>query len=152
VQVRVFIKRGLRKQYIEMMADFLVGHLKLKNSRFDLAITPVPTISKNGGWVIHEGKNIVMFLNPKQSPYELAHTLAHEFVHVKQVASGLLRYEEPLVMWRGKKFGRYNRLPYLKRPWEVQALQQQAILVRLFEMYCTTPKKRVKISRHRRLR
>jgi len=143
---KVFLRKSHKKAYIEALADFLIDELRLRSSRYNLAITPAPKFSTDGGWVVHTDREIVMFLNPNQTPYELGHTIAHEFVHVKQIASGLLRFEPPMVKWRGGVFCRYNKSAYLKRPWEIQALQQQAILLRKFELHCTSSKKRVTIT------
>lgn len=73
-------------------------------------------------------------------------------VHVKQIARGALRLEGMetdafRIYWRGKSYTSETLPPYLDRPWEIQALREQSILVRLFEEYLfNEPKKNVKIS------
>lgn len=55
-------------------------------------------------------------------------TLAHEMVHVRQLAKGILRAEDGKKYWRGKLYS--NRLKYTNQPWEQDALARQEIVFR----------------------
>jgi hypothetical protein len=142
VELKTLLPRGDKRRYVEMIAEFCIDHLGIRNSRYKLAIVAVPK-SENSGWVTHYDDVIVMCVNLKSraDPYELAHTICHEMIHVKQIARGLLAHVRPHIWWRGKRV-REKSIPYLKRPWELQALREQSILVREFEKHCTSQVKR----------
>ena len=55
-------------------------------------------------------------------------TLAHEMVHVRQLAKGLLRAKNGKKWWRGKLYS--NRVKYTDMPWEQDALARQEIIFR----------------------
>ncbi len=58
---------------------------------------------------------------------EQLETLAHEAVHIFQKRSNLLQYrkwksdDKYHARWNGKEMGIYNEIPYLERPWEIEA-------------------------------
>lgn len=60
-------------------------------------------------------------------------SVAHEMVHVKQMAQGKLKYfvenDIEVAFWCGK---RLEHLPYLDRPWEIEAYGKQEIMARRF--------------------
>lgn len=61
----------------------------------------------------------------------LAHigtTLAHEMVHVRQMARGLLHLHNGRRYWRGKLVS--SRVPYLDTPWERDAFSCQELIFR----------------------
>lgn len=55
-------------------------------------------------------------------------TLAHEMVHVRQLARGLLRMHRGRRYWRGKLVS--SRVPYLDTPWERDAFACQELIFR----------------------
>jgi len=59
---------------------------------------------------------------------EMGVTLAHEMVHVKQLAQGTLKAENGVKIWRGKKYRKNTK--YLNMPWELEALAKQEIIFR----------------------
>ena len=60
---------------------------------------------------------------------EMAVTLSHEMVHVKQLAKGQMKYRNKGArIWMGKRYS--AKVPYLDQPWELQALAQQEIITR----------------------
>jgi hypothetical protein len=60
---------------------------------------------------------------------ELAITLAHEMVHVKQMAKGQLKSaSRGAQTWMGKRYPAST--PYLDRPWEVEAFSRQELIMR----------------------
>jgi hypothetical protein len=142
----VLLGKSIKAKYIQTMSKFFITQMRLSNSRFRIAILPLRNNKKNdGGVILHDKSTIVIFLNLRQSPKDLATTLAHEYVHVRQICRGLLKHVDATsVLWRGKKYS--DNTPYLERPWELQALREQDILVRLFEDQFTSKRKRVKID------
>jgi hypothetical protein len=60
---------------------------------------------------------------------EMATTLAHEMVHVKQLAKGQMRFlPNEARIWKGKKYTKKTK--YLDMPWELDAFSKQEILLR----------------------
>lgn len=64
-----------------------------------------------------------------KSVVALATTLAHEMVHVRQLAKGMLRYaNNDTKYWMGKRYTK--KVAYLDQPWELDAMARQEIVVR----------------------
>lgn len=60
---------------------------------------------------------------------EMALSLAHEMVHVKQMAKGQLKTtSRGTKMWMGKKYPSSTK--YLDQPWEVEAFSRQELIMR----------------------
>jgi hypothetical protein len=62
------------------------------------------------------------------STVAMSTTLAHEMVHVRQMAKGILKVTPKGTFWKGKKYTKST--PYLQLPWEVQAFGMQEIVFR----------------------
>src|ERR1039458_3033950 len=114
-------RRTNKTTYIRALVEFLIEHSKLKQNRWNLAINPLKgkIAENNAGVVTHDDEGIAMFIRMEESPFEMAITIAHEFVHVRQIARGLLRHEKVngkhMIRWRGKLYGE-KELPFIKRP------------------------------------
>jgi hypothetical protein len=131
------IRKSKKRDFIEVMTKFYIKHLKLESSRFTLHLMiKKGQLKETGGNGVtaHDGKEIVVCLDSGISVQQLMLTLAHEMVHVKQIATGRLSYavvgDVECVKWCGKDA---NDIPYLERPWELQAFARQEILVRTLE-------------------
>ena len=60
---------------------------------------------------------------------EMAATLAHEMVHVRQLAKGIMKFMPNNVrIWRGKRYTKKTK--YLDQPWELDAFARQEIVLR----------------------
>jgi len=65
----------------------------------------------------------------KFSLINMATTLAHEMVHVRQLAKGQLKYlPREAKLWMGRRYTSKTR--YLDQPWEQDAFARQEIIVR----------------------
>lgn len=76
---------------------------------------------------------LVLIKAPKRitpvSLMEMATTLAHEMVHVKQIAKGQMKFlPGDAKIWKGKRYGKKTK--YLDMPWELDAFSKQEILLR----------------------
>ena len=69
----------------------------------------------------------VVLIKPK-SLKDMGITLAHEMVHVKQLAKGTLKQVNGTNYWNGKKYRKNHK--YLNLPWEVEAFSKQELLFR----------------------
>jgi hypothetical protein len=67
-------------------------------------------------------------INPLIGSHDILETLAHEMVHIKQMATGKLQHKtirgKEVAFWNGKKV----KADYLDRPWEQQAWSQEVLL------------------------
>jgi hypothetical protein len=60
---------------------------------------------------------------------DMATTLAHEMVHVRQLAKGIMQMlPNGSRMWMGKKYTKKTK--YIDQPWELDAFAKQEIVVR----------------------
>lgn len=74
-------------------------------------------------------RDFVIRIDAKIDDYELWWTVAHELVHVKQYARNELK---PLVRTSQYRFHKEyypKNLGYLERPWEIEALDKETMLV-----------------------
>ena len=76
---------------------------------------------------------LVLIKQPKRvtkaSLLEMGTTLAHEMVHVRQLAKGLMKFlPNQARIWKGKRYNK--RTHYLDQPWELDAFARQEILIR----------------------
>jgi len=60
---------------------------------------------------------------------DMGTTLAHEMVHVRQLAKGLMKFlPNQSRIWMGKRYSKKTH--YLDQPWELDAFARQEILFR----------------------
>ncbi len=76
---------------------------------------------------------LVLIKQPKRitkaSLLDMGTTLAHEMVHVRQLAKGLMKFlPNQARIWMGKRYNK--RTHYLDQPWELDAFARQEILFR----------------------
>ncbi len=118
------------KRFVESLMPNLIKQLKLTNSRKYVLIE----IGRHSG----EGNDgmtmplpgldsYIVSIKPGKW-YEMGITLAHEMVHVKQLAKGILKSENGAKYWRGKKYSK--KIKYLDTPWEQEAFAKQEIIFR----------------------
>lgn len=130
MEIHVTCRSIPRKELLEKCAKFYAKVLNLEKSRFVLNIKTVSDLRKkryiNGEVFGYEKRKISMLLESRLSLSQLLLTLAHEMVHVKQIAKGqytgrLAKNGRILACWRGK----IVKTVYLKRPWEIEATNRQ---------------------------
>ena len=76
---------------------------------------------------------LVLIKQPKRitkaSLLEIGTTLAHEMVHVRQLAKGQMKFlPNQARIWMGKRYNK--RTHYLDQPWELDAFARQEIVFR----------------------
>lgn len=116
------------KKFIDSIMPSLIKQLGLSNSRKFVLIELCRLKSDKGLTTPLPGlDSYVIALNPAKWE-ELGVTLAHEMVHVKQLAKGILKAQGGTKWWRGKKYTK--RTKYLDMPWEIDAFTKQELLFR----------------------
>ena len=125
----VEMRKGAKRDFVEACTKFYIKELNLTNSRYELVIINEPNMMKtkglNGGIMQYGPREICIRLESRLSLFQLTLTLAHERVHVKQVAKGRLRTElrddKMVNYWLGKEMD----VEYYFRPWEREAWAQE---------------------------
>jgi hypothetical protein len=118
-------------KFVDALMPSMISQLKLEPNKKSVVILiekspgePGLTIPLN----IDEGVLLVV-LDLNQTLRELALSLAHEMVHVRQFAKGMLTMSKSgIFTWMGRKMPR--RTPYLDQPWEIDAFSKQELLMR----------------------
>lgn len=65
----------------------------------------------------------------KRAIIDISTTLAHEMVHVRQLARGMMKFAPNKArIWMGKLYTKKTK--YLDQPWELDAFARQEIIVR----------------------
>jgi len=133
---QVFCRSPERNFIINSCVKFFIKKLNLQNSKYQLEVHTVYDLrgkKECSGQVYQKGpKSICMQLDNRLSMSILLVTIAHEMVHVKQIAKGqysgrLAPNGKVLACWRGKPV----KAAYLKRPWEVEAYNRQNALAEM---------------------
>ena len=116
------------KKFINAVLQSMIRQLGLEHSRKFLLID-VCRLQKDKGLTtpLTGLDSYVIALHPAKWQ-ELGITLAHEMVHVKQLAKGTLKSEGGNKWWRGKKYSK--RTKYLDMPWEIDAFARQELIFR----------------------
>jgi hypothetical protein len=68
-----------------------------------------------------------MDLDSRLGMDKLIHTLAHEMVHVRQIAKGQLAYDGRKIFWKGQRVYP-KRMSYYNHPWEIDAWRNEKVL------------------------
>jgi hypothetical protein len=117
------------KRFIEAVLPSMLTQLGLNSSRKFLMIKVDRDLRDHGTTVPMTGiDTVLVVLKPKRNRLELGVTLAHELVHVRQLAKGILKITPRGKKWCGKFYSR--RTPYLDQPWEQEAFARQEIVFR----------------------
>lgn len=142
MEYHIDMRRSQRRDFIESVVAFYIKELKLTRSRYFLAVVADQNVVRdqgiNGGVIQSAPSVIGMVLDNRLPVRQLVQTIAHEMVHVKQIARGRLQNRvirnELVNVWRGQVF-RAKDLVYHRRPWELEAFRQERELAyRLWEV------------------
>jgi hypothetical protein len=130
MEYKVEAASHLRRKFIEAILPSMIEQVGLTNSRKVLLVRVEDCGPNNSGTTINLDPldAYVVCIKP-QSLREIASTLAHEMVHVKQLAKGQLK---PLGHkghnWCGTHYPKKTK--YYDMPWEIQAFAKQELIMR----------------------
>jgi hypothetical protein len=125
------------KKFLAALMPSIIDQLKLSNSRKAVLVkvTADQLDGMEGATLYMEFADcyLVLIRPPKRltktSLLNMATTLAHEMVHVRQLAKGQLKYlPNQAREWMGKRYTKKTK--YLDQPWELDAFARQEIIVR----------------------
>ena len=118
-----------KKQFIEAILPSMVKQLGLTNTRKSLLIRLEKDCEGMGYTVpVDILDSYVVVIKPSMSIKSIGVTLAHEMVHVRQMAKGILKIKNGVNYWCGKRYTK--RTKYLDQPWEQDAFARQEIVFR----------------------
>ena len=118
-----------KKQFIEAILPSIIKQLGLTNTRKSLLIRLEKDCEGMGYTVpVDILDSYVVIIKPSMSIKSIGVTLAHEMVHVRQMAKGILKIKNGVNYWCGKRYTK--RTKYLDQPWEQDAFARQEIVFR----------------------
>ena len=131
MQVVLDMRKSDRKDMIEGCINLFIRELKLEKSKSTLFVFSKTNFEKETGaagmvYPYDEGL-ITMDLDSRLNMDKLIQTLAHEMVHVKQIAKGQLSYEGKKIFWKGERYYT-RRMSYYDHPWEIDAWRNEKVL------------------------
>jgi hypothetical protein len=120
------------KAFLEHLLPSMISQLGLENCRKPLYINVDKNLVDDCNYgmtsYLQRFDCIVVILKPCYHLERLGLTLAHEMVHVKQIAKGKLKTVKGISFWNGKKYS--NKTKYLDQPWEIEAFSKQELIFR----------------------
>ena len=134
MEIEILARKSSRKSVIEASAQFYAKKLNILKSKYKVFICMDPDLAKdseaNGMCAKTGDKEITIALYSRLNASKLFVTLAHEMVHAKQMMRGQYRIE---ICKRGKTthywMGKPVKKEYIERPWEIEAMSRESILV-----------------------
>lgn len=120
----------LRRKFLGAIMPSMIEQLGLLNSKKAVLVIVEDTKTSNMGCTVNIDAldSYVISIKPA-SLKSIGLTLAHEMVHVRQLAKGMLKpMGNDVNIWRGKKYTKKTK--YLNMPWELDAFSRQEILFR----------------------
>jgi len=101
------MRKSDRRDLIEACVKFYSQELKIDKKRFTLAVFSKKDLAKDhaaNGVAMRLTDGIYgMDLDSRLSMEKLIEVIAHEMVHIKQFATGQLKYKGRSLFWRGEK-------------------------------------------------
>ena len=131
MEYTVSTKSNRSKKFIECLMPSMIKQLGLENSRKYVLIDVSkagPGESNDGITVPLPGLDCYVIAIKLGPPDKMGATLAHEMVHIKQMAKGQLKSVGKNQYWAGKKYT--SKTKYLYLPWEVEAFSKQELIFR----------------------
>lgn len=127
-----FLVKGSKrnKKFVEAILPSLIDQLNLANSRKALVVQIEDDGTDNMGSTIPVDAldSYIVVIKPHRKLKDIGFTLAHEMVHVRQMAKGILKPAKNGTIWAGKHYSKKTK--YLDMPWELDAFAKQEILFR----------------------
>jgi len=119
------------KKFVEAMLPSMFNQLGLTNSRKAVVIRVADECGPNSGITVDLSQTTgayMVIIKPHRNLKDIGLTLAHELVHVRQLAKGVFKQRKTFNIWAGKKYS--NKTAYLDMPWEIQAFSMQELILR----------------------
>ena len=115
------------RQFFEAILPSMIQQLNLTNSRKYLIVKTDKIDSQGVTIPFDDIDTYLIVINPKKV-IDMGVTLAHEMVHVRQMAKGILKSVPKGQTWNGKLYTKKTK--YLDQPWEQDAFAKQELIFR----------------------
>lgn len=134
MEFKVEARSKRHRTFISAILPSMIDQLGLTNSKKCLVVMVDKDVTQMGMTVNLDPLDAYVVSIKPQSLQSIGLTLAHEMVHVRQMAKGFLKPKGNGVnLWCGKRYGK--RTKYLDMPWELDAFaRQEIVLRRAFEL------------------
>ena len=120
------------KKFVEAILPSMISQLKLENCSKAVVIRIKDECDGNQGITVDLSELTgcyMVVIKPTRKLKDIGLTLAHEMVHVKQLAKGVLKNKQNGVnIWAGKRYS--SKTAYLDMPWEIEAFSKQELILR----------------------
>ena len=118
------------KKLFEAIVPRMIKELKLTRSRKTLLIktSKMELDGQEGATAPLDMIDAYVVLIKPKNLKDMGITLAHEMIHVKQLAQGTLKQVNGVNYWKGKRYRKNHK--YLEMPWEIEAFSKQELLFR----------------------
>ena len=137
MEYKVEASSSKTQQFLNVLMPSFIKQLGLENSKKAVLVKVTRDLEEDfqGATLNIEIADCLMVLikPPKRltplAMMDMATTLAHEMVHVRQLARGIMRFAPNEVRyWKGKRYSKKTK--YLDMPWEIDAFSKQELLLR----------------------
>ena len=116
------------KKFFEAILPSMIDQLNLKNSRKCLIVKTDKIDSQGVTLPFYDIDTYLVVVNSTKRITDMGITLAHEMVHVRQMAKGKLKSVAKGNVWNGKLYTKKTK--YLDQPWEQDAFARQELIFR----------------------
>jgi hypothetical protein len=116
------------KKFFEAILPSMISQLNLTNSRKYLIVKTDKIDSQGVTLPFYDIDTYLVVINSTKRITDMGITLAHEMVHVRQMAKGKLKSVAKGNTWNGKLYTK--KTEYLDQPWEQDAFAKQELIFR----------------------
>jgi Zn-dependent peptidase ImmA (M78 family) len=116
------------KKFFEAILPSMIRQLNLTNSRKCLIVKTDRIDSQGVTLPFYDIDTYLVVVNSTKRLTDMGITLAHEMVHVRQMAKGKLKSVPKGNTWNGKLYTK--KTEYLDQPWEQDAFAKQELVFR----------------------
>lgn len=116
------------KKFFEAILPSMIRQLNLDNSRKCLIVKTDRIDSQGVTLPFEEIDTYLVVVNSTKRLTDMGITLAHEMVHVRQMAKGKFKSLPNGNTWNGKLYTKKTK--YLDQPWEQDAFAKQELVFR----------------------
>ena len=127
MEVIVEARGPIVRKFFEAIIPAMLTQVKLNNSRKFLIVKTDKIDSQGVTIPMNEIDTFLVVINPAKIE-AMGLTLAHEMVHVRQMAKGILKTTAKGTIWNGRTYSK--RTQYLDMPWEQDAFAKQELVFR----------------------
>ena len=130
MEYQIETKSKRTKTLFNAIVPRMIKELKLERSRKALLIkvSKQDLDGQEGSTVPLDVIDSYVVLIKPNNLKDMGITLAHEMIHVKQLAKGTLKQINGVNFWKGKRYRKNHK--YLNLPWEIEAFSKQELLFR----------------------